>query len=69
MNPEALNAWINSAQLLAAIGINVGKVIGGWIHQAHPQLTDAELKAAYEAILADDTVRAELAAQASRPSA
>jgi hypothetical protein len=67
MNPETLNAWINVAQLLAGIGINIGKTIGGWIHEAHPNLTPEELKAAYEAIIADDVVRAELARQASLP--
>lgn len=66
MTPQAVTAWIQVAQLLVPIGVNVGTVIHGWITQAHPTATPEETHAVYLAIMQDDTVRAALAAQAAK---
>lgn len=67
ITPQEVAAWIGSAQLLAAAGIQIAGMIRGWIGQAHPTLTADEQQALYAAIMADDLVRAALAEQASRP--
>jgi len=66
VNPNELTAWIQVAQVLAGIGIQVADKIKSLIHTAQPNLTDADLDAAYAAILADDAVRAAFADKASQ---
>jgi len=66
VNPNELTAWIQVAQVLAGIGIQVADKIKALIHTAQPTLSDAELDAAYAAILADDNVRAAFADKASQ---
>lgn len=66
MGPASIMVWVQVTQALAGIGVDVAHKIGGLIHHAHPELSAAEQKAIYDAIMADDTVRAALAAQASK---
>ena len=68
MGPDQVQAWISVVQVLASIGVNVAQSIKAMIHAGHPTLTDAEIDAAYAAILADDVVRGDFADRASRPS-
>jgi len=68
LTPQEVAAWIGSAQLLAGAGLQIAGMIRGWIGQAHPILSADEQQALYEAIMADDLVRAALAKQASRPA-
>lgn len=65
ITPQQITAWIGTAQLLTGAGIQIAGLIQGWIGQAHPALTPAETQTVYAAIMADDTVRATLAEQAS----
>lgn len=66
MTPANVQAWVQVVQVLAAVGINIAQGIKAMIHHAQPTLTDAEINAAYEAILADDAVRKAWADLASR---
>lgn len=69
ITPAQLTAWIGVGQLLAPVlGTGISK-ISSWIAQAHPAATPEETHAVYVAIMEDDTVRAALAALASRPAA
>ena len=65
MNPEAVQAWVQVAQVLIGIGVNVAQSLKGLIHHAQPTLTDEQINQAYAAILADDAVRSAFAARAS----
>lgn len=66
MTPEQIKAWAATATVLTEAGVFVGRFLHGWINQAHPSLTPEQRNDAYEAIIADDTVRAALAVQAAR---
>lgn len=65
MDPSAVTAWIQVAQILANIGIDVAGKIKGIFKAAHPDLTDAQVQQAYDALMADATVREALARQAA----
>jgi len=65
MTPAQLQAWASAAAALASGGVMIGTLIKSWIPQAHPDLTPEQLAADYAAIMADDLVRAALAAQAA----
>lgn len=67
MNPNEMIAWVQVAQILGAVGVNIVTSLKGILHSAKPDLTPEQLDAAYAAILADDAVRADFAARASQP--
>jgi hypothetical protein len=66
MNPTQVTAWIQVITLLADAGIGIEHRIMDLLHIGSPQLTDAEIQAAYDAILADDGVREAFARAASQ---
>ena len=57
MGPDEVQAWIQVAQVLAAVGVNVVNSIKGMIHHAQPSLTQEQIDAAYTEILKDDDLR------------
>lgn len=67
MTPEQLTAWIQVAQLLAGVGVDIAQHIKGWFSSAHPELTPEQQDAAYQAIMDDDNVRIAIATAASQP--
>jgi len=68
LTPAQLVAWTQAIVGLAGAGASIGNVLKGWLPQAHPTFGPDELAAAYDAIMADDLVRAALAEQASGQS-
>lgn len=65
MTPQELQAWIAIAQQATSIGLSLYGTVHKWITESHPLLTPDQQKAAFDAIGADDLVRANLAAQAA----
>ena len=68
MTSEQLSGWITIAQVLVAVGVDIGTRLKNLIHAAHPDMTDEEADAAFDAIIADDQVRAAIALAASKPA-
>jgi hypothetical protein len=64
MTPQQLQALIIAAASLASIGMQVGGIVSGWVHQLHPTLTPEEADAQAADIMADDLVREAIAKQA-----
>lgn len=65
MDPNQLQAMVQVVQVLIAAGYALGEKIAGMVHALHPDLSPAERDALCDAIMADDAVRAALAAQAA----
>ncbi len=68
MTPALVLAWVQVAQTLIGVGVNVVSSLRAMIGAAHPSLTPDQLNAAYVAILTDDGLRQTWAEKASQPS-
>jgi len=65
MDLSRAQAWIQIAQVLIGIGVDVAGKIGAMIAAVHPDMTPADRTALCDAILADDAVRLAFARSAS----
>ncbi len=62
LSPALIAVWASLAQMLIPIVDNAVQKVKGWFHQAHgAALTDEQLQAAWDAVLADDRVRLAIA--------
>lgn len=65
VTPDQVRAWVTTVAGLTQAGLQVAHLIQGWVGQAQPTLTSEEKQAVYDAIMADDAVRAAFSRKAA----